>query len=201
MEPIYSEYLDGKGGKGKTDNRTVHAPFVWEQLGLIRGVEPSKEYRRIWKLLVGCSKMKGSGETLTVVSDGRHYLTPREAAGIVMIALWDGEVRAKTMPDLQANDVQPSKVGQYFDKWMEANPSEQALQLLKWIRSSQKMTYDVLSTAVNEIAKKPVPPTTIRSWVTRCGGKYRVGEVCPIDVANGVFQILKRRMEPMKDAT
>jgi hypothetical protein len=196
----FAEYLNGKGKKEEADNRTVHSPFLWEQLGLLRGTAPSKEYRRRWKVLVGCSKIKGKGEAMTVVSDGRHYLTPREAAGIVMIALWDGEVRAKVSPELNAIDVLPSKVEALFDKWMASDPSEDATQILKWIKSSQELTYDILSTTVNQIAKKPIPPTTIRSWVARCGGTYRVGEVCPIEVAMGVYQILKQRLEPMKDA-
>jgi hypothetical protein len=197
----FTEYLDGKGKKGEIDNRTVHGPFLWEQLGSIRGNIPSKEYRRRWKLLVGCSKIKGRGASMTVVSDGRHYMTPREAAGILMIALWDSEVRAKVSPQLNAIDVLPSKVGEFFDKWMTVGLSAEAAQILKWIKSSQELTYDILSTTINQISEKPIPPTTIRSWVSRCGGTYRVGDVCPIDVAMGVYQILKERIEPMKNAS
>jgi hypothetical protein len=197
----YEDYPDNKNARDSKNSLSVPAPFLWDEIAKLRGCIPSKKYKKQWKILVGCSTSKGTYPNLVVTSAGRHYLTPREAAGILMLALWDGEVKAKVEPGLTGVSIKASMMPALFDKWMRLGPSSEALTLLNWIRSSKHLTYGVLAATVNDIAKKPIALSTLRGWVQRAGGQYRTAQPCPISVAMQVWAMVRAQAEPMKDAS
>ncbi|MGL5064575.1 MAG: hypothetical protein ACRC62_31690, partial [Microcoleus sp.] len=123
---LLKDYLNNKDKKG--GNLTVHTPFLWSQLAEIRGCVPSMQYKARWKYLAGCSKLKKgkSGETPQAIVDGRHYLTPREAASVVMLALWDSEVRELVDPELGSEAIEAHQVEELFDRWMREKVSDKA---------------------------------------------------------------------------
>ncbi|MGL5065187.1 MAG: hypothetical protein ACRC62_34895, partial [Microcoleus sp.] len=78
---------------------------------------------------------------------------------------------------------------------------DKAKAVLKLIEKSQQLTYDILETSINaDPTKKPIPSSTLRSWVEKSGGKFRKGEVCPLHVAAGVWQIASDRRTQAKSA-
>ncbi len=204
-----NQYLNNKSKK-EGGNLTVHGPYLWEEISKIRGGMPSMRYRTRWKFLSGCSIIKGKGTDLKVIVDGRHYLTPREAASIVMLALWEGQVRALVDPELGSEAIAAEQVEPLFDRWMvemeaitEASDKKSlspAEKLLKAIEQSQQMTYDLLETGVNAPGKKPIPQSTLRGWVEKLGGKFRKGEPCPLHIAAQVWAMAEERRSPQKTA-
>jgi hypothetical protein len=206
-----NEYLNNKSKK-EGGNLTVHGPYLWEELSKIRGGMPSMRYRTRWKFLAGCAKSTGKYPDLKVVVDGRHYLTPREAASIVMLALWESQVSKLVDPELGSESIVPEQVEGLFDRWMteleliaessaEKKSPSPAEKLLKSIENSQKMTYDILETGVNAPGKKPIPQSTLRGWVEKLGGKFRRGEPCPLHIAAQVWSMAEERRSPQKNAT
>jgi hypothetical protein len=215
-----NEYLNNKSKK-EGGNLTVHGPYLWEEISKIRGGMPSMRYRTRWKFLSGCSVVKGKYPDIRVVVDGRHYVTPREAASIAMLALWEGQVRILVDPQLGSESITAEQIEFLFDRWMveleaidEAIKSKtasheqrlakesasKAEKLLKAIETSQQMTYDLLEAGVNPPGKKPIPQTTLRGWVEKLGGKFRKGEPCPLHIAASIWAMAEDRRSPMKDA-
>ena len=193
---LLKEYLNNKSRK-EDGNLTVHTPFLWEQIAKIRGGMPSMRYRTRWKFLAGCSRVKGRHPNLSVVVDGRHYLTPRESAAIVMLALWEGEIREKVDPELGSEAITADRLEDLFDRWMREDVSPEAVKILGLIERSQQLTYEILETSINsDPAKKPIASSTLRGWVENAGGKFRKFEICPLHIAHQVWMKAQdRRME------
>jgi hypothetical protein len=192
---LYSDYKDNKGEVG----RTVPTSWLWSQLSPLRGGKAIHSSSKIdWKILVGCATVSGVYPNLKISVDPRHYLTPREAAGIVMLALWTDTIRPIVRPDLKIGRIEPMQVATLFNEWMAATDGRewQAIKLkgeikklLNQVAASGQITYRVLEATVT--AKKPVPPTTLRNWITAAGGRFRKDSVCPASVIAAVTQALK----------
>lgn len=183
----YSQYRNGKGQNGEEDDRSVPTAWLWDELAKFRGTLPHSHTKVAWKILVGCSKSTGKYPNIKVRVDQRHSLTPREAAGIVLLALWDETLRPVVRPKLRSGKIMAEDVPRLFDEWMRFSKGKEAAELLQQIYASKLIVYGDLGT----LSKKPIPPTTLRRWVEQAGGKYQVNHVCPMEIAIEICQRAK----------
>lgn len=193
----YQDYRNGKGRDGEADDRCVPSSWLWDELQKFRGTPPHSSTKVQWKTLVGCVKSTGKYPDIKVKVDQRHYLTPREAAGIVLLALWDDTLRQIIKPELRSGKILAEDVPKLFDQWMKKRKgkhwfgvknSTEIFELLQQIYASKQLTYDDLET----ISKKPIPPTTLRRWVQEAGGRFRSGEVCSMAIAVDIYERSKQ---------
>lgn len=183
----YSQYRNGKGRDGEADDRSVPTTWLWDELAKFRGSLPHSHTKAAWKIMVGCSRSSGSYPNIKVRVDQRHSLTPREAAGIVLLALWDDILRQSVRPDLRVGRITAEDIPKLFDTWMAISKGKEAATLLQQIFASRLIAYKDLGA----LTKKPIPPTTLRRWVREAGGKYEANLICPMEVAIAIYQRAK----------
>lgn len=226
MKDLYGEYPSRRGGKkvkgiDPPHDKYVWGTWLWDALIPMRPdlKKLSTATRVGWKKLVGCCTSKGTYPNLTIVPDGRHYLTSQEAAGIVLLALWNSPecvplpeeknikkadrktLREQISPELNSTSIQASQIASLFDKWMEIGPSVEAERLLTMIRNTQEITSDMTVREVDKISQerrgKPVAPSTLRGWFQSAGIEYQRGAVIQFDKHVCIVEIARGRIKSM----
>jgi hypothetical protein len=156
-----------------------------------------------WRTIAGITKgFKPGG---TPIPDSRRKISPKEAAGIVLQALWEPYVKQLLGDGLAVGELNSANLKKMFNAWAEkaADPKTmkimettvirpgltqagfqvEAEALLKTIYASRGYTYGEIHKDANRAAGKKIPRSTIRGWVQEVGGLYLKDDLCPWQIA------------------
>jgi hypothetical protein len=152
------------------DVRTVSAKWLFDEIQqLRRSGTISDRTKRRWKTLAGVPNE--SNVRL-------RKLTPNEAARIVFLSLWDETIKPQIGSRLKAKDFENALLfSNAFNAWMDIDGGGKAATILRAVKACNRLKGGDLKAVCDGVAKKQIPETTFRRWLTKIGHPYHVNQL------------------------
>jgi hypothetical protein len=210
---LFTQYKDDE------KDRLIEATWVREQVSALRkelGVlcknrsiagEVSQPTITRWRAIAGVSK--GSKPDGSLIPDNRRKISPKEAAGVVLLALWEPYVKGLIGSEVDSGNLTPLNLKPMFNRWAakasdpgfassmthtmirtgltQADFQKKVEELLQTIYTARGYTYGEIHKDANRAAGKKIPRSTIRGWATEAGGRYLKDELCPWKIAGSIL--------------
>jgi hypothetical protein len=199
--------------RNELEDRVIQIAEIEEKLhgirkavGLSGKTEISNSSMSKWKRTVGILgpiKTDKDGNIYQEI-DRRRWITPREAAGLMVQALWESTIKEKfredavmlaIVPGLKAKNITHKNIKDVYDHWIGTTGGKDVYSIIKLIHT--QVTYNEARILISKDLKlkKVLPVSTARKWVKELKGHYLANAPCPPDIIHKLIGLtIERRI-------